>query len=180
MSKKILKAKKTLSDCAYPSASVFLDIALKEYAHEEERAKNIDNRAGVLISALIVLLTFYLPNISLKKVLALPCISILPSIVLICYSMALISTVICLVSLMRTISVKKYDRFEGSSLSKTEYYQYKSSIAESALAQKVVLMTDSNIESNNQKVKFYSWGIGSLVAVVFFVSVSLIVSTLIL
>lgn len=176
----MLKVKKTLSNCAYPSASIFLDIALKEYAHEEDRAKNIDNRAGVLISALVVLLTFYLPNISLKEILALPCLSVLPSIVLICYALALISTVVCLSSLMRTISVKQYHRFESSSLSNSDYYQREKSIVECALAQKVASMTDNNIESNNQKVKFYSWGICSLIAVVCFISISLVISTLIL
>lgn len=51
----------------HPSASVLLEVAKDEYAKERERTNALDNKAGIFISAIIAMVTIFIPIIPFDK-----------------------------------------------------------------------------------------------------------------
>lgn len=177
-SKHKISSKDTVAN--YQSAELFLNVAQKEYDKEDGRAKNIDNRAGILISALVLLFTFYLPQMKLSEIISLidiDVIDIIPQIIiLLLYTLAIITFTCSLFSLLSAIAVKTNSRLSYDDLANQDLHRASLDIVASSLAIKYCDLAKKNEISNNKKVDYYSKGLKYLVTTVLLMTVSIILS----
>lgn len=169
-----------INENQYPSGELFLNVSAKEYDKEDERAKNIDNRSGVLISALTVLFVFYLPSMKIRAILSLTNIDvnkIIPQIIFLClYGFTVISFIIGLIYFILSIDVKVNKRISFEDLSNQSLHKEKKNIVASSLAVKYSQLAKENELSNNKKVKYYSIGLRLLVVTVLLMTISTIMA----
>ena len=148
----------------YPSASIMLEISKDEYAKERERANNLDNKANIFISAIVAMVTLYIPIIPFSTIkegyAKADNVNIVLITISICIlSMAFISLVIAFYNLCKAISVKPFQRVNFENLNDEVVLSQNYNDVERALIQHYHTILTENAKINDNKAERLTWGL---------------------
>lgn len=142
----------------YPSTSIMLEISKDEYAKGRERANNLDNKANIFMSAIVAMVTLYIPIIPFSAIkesyIKVNNINIILITIFICILiMALISLVIAFYNLCKAISVKPFQRVNFENLNDEVVLSQNQNDVERGLIQHYHTILTENEKINDEKAK---------------------------
>ena len=133
------------------AGKLYLDILFFEYKDEIERTRNINSRTGILISAVVVMISIFFQAIDLPTLIHRG--NLLHVII---FSTAVSCTIICVVIMILALNIRDYDHFKVEPFleegSKNLDYNKATSFLVDALGVKIKF----NREKNNDKANTYS------------------------
>lgn len=149
---------------AYPSASIMLEISKDEYAKERERSNNLDNKANIFISAIIAMVTLYIPIIpfsAIKKTyIRVGKLEVALITISICIlGIAFVSLINAFYNLYKAISVKPFHRVNFDNLNdETVLRQYENDVERGLLEHYHTILTE-NAKINDNKAERLTQGL---------------------
>ena len=155
-----------INENCFPSsgASIMLDISKNEYSKERERANILDNKAGILISAIIAMVTLYVPiipfSIIKKTYIESNKLSVVMLTINLCVLvLACMSIAIAFYNLYKVISVKPYLRVNFENLNDENVLCQSKENIELGLLNHFNTILIKNAEINNEKAKMLVRGL---------------------
>lgn len=138
---------------SYPSTESFMEIAKDEYTKERERAHVLDNKASVVLTAIIAVMAFVIPSIPFEKMLSYQgthTTFFLFVIGIFVFVFGVLLVCIACGRLFKALLPKGYKRINQEDLSDEKYYDYPSDVS-------AVLMLRSYTDSSkhNEKINDY-------------------------
>lgn len=165
----------------YPSATVILDIILNEYKNEIDRGRSFDTRSGIflpVIGAIIIFLPDLMNKMKWNKEINVIS-DVIPEVLVL--SLVIISIALLLISSTNFIAVlksKEYERINYKNLNKNIAVYPEDSIR-IKLIEEYVKILNKNIETNNEKAKYYKIAMGKVQQALFVISAVLVIGTFI-
>ncbi len=148
----------------YPSASIMLEVSKDEYTKERERTNNLDNKANVFISAMLAIITLYIPIIPFKEIKGVymhnekfSLIMVTVSVCVLLLAFAYLS--IAFYNLYKAFSLKPFFRVEFENLNDEQLLQQPGNKVERGLINHYNLILNRNADINDNKAKKLSTGI---------------------
>ena len=155
-----------INENCFPSsgASIMLDISKNEYSKERERANILDNKAGILISAIIAMVTLYVPiipfSIIKKTYIESNKLSVVMLTINLCVLvLACMSIAIAFYNLYKVISVKPYLRVNFENLNDENVLCQSKENIELGLLNHFNTILIKNAEINDEKAKMLVRGL---------------------
>lgn len=158
ISKKIGLCKETGNDekMIFTAAKTVLSVMMDEYTKERERSAIIDNKAIVLITIIIALLTIYVPIIPFDRIVSIYNESsrevlIFLTLAILLFIAAIIITIVAFIKLIKIVKMKSYQRVTIEDIANTEALQCAEDEAEKALCVHYKDLIIENAKINDQK-----------------------------
>lgn len=163
MIKKIKDKLKNSEQEKYPSASIMLDISKNEYEREYERTSMLDSKASFFISALIAIVTIFIPIIPFTELIDFLKKSTKTEIALVTISLclfflAVIFFILAIYNLYKGFCLKKYKSVSIEDLNDEETLQLTENQVERGLLKHYNTILSHNIDVNNEKAEKISVG----------------------
>lgn len=148
----------------FPSISIFLVTARDEYTKEREYADKLDNKAGVFISAMLAIITLYIPIIPFSGIKNIYVNSdtphiILTTIALCCLFSAIIIVVMAFYFLYKTFALKTFQRLDFEDLADENNLSFSRNLIEKGLLDVYVNCLRDNSKVNKNKSKALNKGL---------------------
>lgn len=148
----------------YPSAAIMLEISKDEYDKERERTNNLDNKANIFMSAIIAIITLYIPIIPFQDLKKIYSASSKESIILvticICIlSVAFISLIMAFYNLYKSFSLKPYNRVNFENLNDEQILLQNQNSVERGLLNHYNTIIQNNAQINDDKANRLTVGI---------------------
>ncbi len=140
-----------------------LDISRNEYERERERASILDNKASFFISALIAVVTIFIPIIPFAELRAFLKNStkteiVLATINLCLFLLAIIFFILALYNLYKGFCLKKYKNINIEDLNDEETLQFSENQVKRGLLKHYNTILSYNIDVNNKRAEKISVG----------------------
>lgn len=148
----------------YPSAPVLLEVAKDEYTKERERSNSLDNKSSVFISAIIAMVTIFIPIIPFKEVMTVYAsgnnvsISIL-TIISCIFITAVAYLIAAFYKLYTAFKLKAYSRVCFDDLQDKDILAAEPSAAQKGLIDHYCTILNTNENINNEKADKVSLGL---------------------
>lgn len=148
----------------YPSATIMLEISKSEYDKERERTNNLDNKASFFMSAIIAIITIYIPIIPFKHIKKIYMGSgkeliVLVTICICILVVAFITLIIAFYNLYKSFSLKPFKRVDFENLSNEQILLQNKSLVERGLLDHYHTILVNNADINNDKASKLTTGI---------------------
>lgn len=142
----------------YPSASIMLDISRNEYERERERASILDNKASFFISALIAVVTIFIPIVPFAELRTFFKTSTTGGIVLVTISLclfliAIVFLILAICNLFKGFYLTKYKNVNVENLNDEETLQFAENQTERGLLKHYNTILSYNIDINNERAE---------------------------
>lgn len=143
----------------YPSATLMLDIIMKEYEFESNRKNSIESRAGILLTLVGALLTIIPTFFSLSKYSKLEIKTvkdiIFPGIAILLFLLTLVLLSFSIIYFVKSLSTKNYERLSYTGFNKDNASALESEVALCIMCE-YAKSIKINIEANNDKVNKFN------------------------
>ena len=148
----------------YPSASIMLEISKDEYSKERERTNNLDNKTNVFISAILAIITIYIPIIPFKEIKVVYMqnekVTLIIATVGICLLLlSFVYLIIAFYNLYKAFDLKSFNRVNFENLNDEEILQQSINKVERGLIRHYNTILTENAKTNNDKAKKLANGI---------------------
>ncbi|PEX09615.1 hypothetical protein CN454_22715, partial [Bacillus cereus] len=154
----------------FPSAELLFSAIQREYDKEDERARTLDTRVGILITLTAALLAFiptYINIPDLKKVKVDNVLNALPYVVFILLIFITILFLVCsLVYCLRVIGTKSYKRVALTGFDKNQNLTAPNSVVAYGLIKIYRQNIEHNQVINDKKMELYKRGVYSIAAAI--------------
>lgn len=159
----------------YPSATTMLEISKIEYDKERERTGNLDNKASFFISAIIAIITIYIPIIPSAQIKQIYIGSSVTLIILVTICICilagtLIVLIIAFYNLYKSFSLKPYNRVNFENLNNEQLLLLDQNTVERGLLDHYNTILTNNSKMNNNKAD--KLNIGIKYSIIFFIMLS--------
>lgn len=177
MKRSVLKKKSVKNN--YPSATLLLDVAIKEYDLDENRKTSIESRAGIFLAFVGSLMVLILSVLDKPEMLSSKDIgyeSAIKLINLMFYFAIVMSLLITVYYLIKSLSTRDYKTMDYSSFSRENAVYELDDVAQALMLgyQEALI---HNKDQNDSKVKLFGKGIRyfaiSLILIVIYYSINL-------
>lgn len=155
----------------FESSKLLLDVMREEYSKERERCSSLENKASMFITAIIAIITVFIPMTPFEKILSSYSGNVFHIVfitVLLCvFSYAFGSLIYAFYWLFQVINLKEYNRPDLLSVKDKEIQLQPEMITASGLLGHFYTIIDSNIKVNDKKVDNLKKGLtASIVGIV--------------
>lgn len=140
-----------------------LDISRNEYERERERASILDNKASFFISALIAVVTIFIPIIPFAELITFFKTStkagiVLATISLCLFLIAIAFLILAIYNLFKGFGLTKYKNINIENLNDEETLQFEENQVKRGLLKHYNTILSYNIDVNNERAKKISIG----------------------
>lgn len=148
----------------YPAAPILLDVAKDEYTKERERANILDNKASIFISAIIAMITIFIPIIPFNKFIGLYVsgtkLQIIIATTSVCvFVLAVVFLTMAFYNLYNAIKLKGYKRVCFEDINDENIILRKSNVVERGLIDHYYTILKDNSLINDQKATKVTLGL---------------------
>ncbi|MQR93681.1 hypothetical protein [Fictibacillus phosphorivorans] len=156
-------------EAKYPSGELLLSVIQKEYDYELARKSTLETRSGVVLTLSLSILTFVVTNIKMDKLLLLDTSKVMTIIFISFFILTVIisigSLITSLILLIKVLLTYEYRRLELDDFNE-EYGSFQKDIIAMALTKEYKNIVTANQKVNNDKTKFYRFGVYSAISLV--------------
>lgn len=147
------------------SAELLLDNVRKEYEYESDRNKGLQNRAGIFISFIGLILTLFptvakVPSVQLKDIITIYQL-LVPIFYIILIAIIFIGLIFSLISFVLILSTKEYKRLALKGFNSNTVNISKCKVAENIMIDYTIILKH-NISINDTKANHFQRGCISL------------------
>lgn len=139
----------------FQSSTILLSVMREEYAKERERGNIIDNKAELFITAIIAIITIFIPMIPFDRIIDsyenISIMTVIETVILCVFVYALGKLICAFYILFQVINLKDYSRPDLQSLKDQEIQQQKETITANGLLEHFYTIVSTNINVNNGK-----------------------------
>lgn len=153
-----------IDDSSFPSAGLLLDIARDEYAKERERSQILDNKASFFMSAIILMITIFIPFIPIQEICAVIVEGTKKQNSITCAfgTLTIVSFVLLAYAFKKLYDayrIKGYERFNIENLVDLNNLRTDRNIMEKSLCENYKNTVEKNIDKNEDKANKVANGI---------------------
>lgn len=142
----------------YPSAELYLQVLLQEYDREMQRMRDFDTKAGILLSAVVMLFTVFIGLIDFQIML-----NKWPSAYSILALCSMISSILCIVFLMAALFLRKYNHFTMAGFVDKRCHKAARDVSASTLVIGIAGKIEDNKKRGDKKAINYTLGLVFLI-----------------
>lgn len=140
----------------YASASILLDVSREECARERERTNILDNKANIFMSAIIAVVTIFIPIIPFSKLIeafksATKPNAVALTVTLCVFLLAVIFMVKAILNLYGAFKLKRFLSVDFKSLNNESNFQQPKTAVEKGLIEHYNTIIENNSNVNNEK-----------------------------
>lgn len=159
------KEEEKVENLTFESSNILLDIMREEYSKERERCASLENKAGMFITAVIAIITVFIPMVPLEKIIGSygdNMLHIIVVTVLLCvFALAFGNLIYAFYWLFQVVNLKEYCRPDLLSVKDKEIQLQPELITASGLLDHFYTIIDTNMKVNDQKVDNLKKGLTS-------------------
>lgn len=173
------KKEDELNKPAYPSSQYLLGLLMDEYKYEQDRSGSVDNRVGILLSAVAVLMSFYLPALKMRQAMdrmALPIDIAYSLMFLILVVISIVLALSCIILLCSAYIGRNYQRFDFTVINDPSIQQHKPDILARDLINVDISILLNNRKLIDTKYKVFEKGLFAFRLLAIFICITLVMN----